>query len=71
MHPESLSPKPVLPVDPISVPPIEDTGFSTQVLAQEPAVSPTRWEGGSNTWPDPQALWSIPPLDLPGSTIPL
>lgn len=67
MHTESVSPKPVLPVDPIPVPPIEDPSFSTRIFPQEPAVSPARWEGGSNTWSDPQALWSIPPLDLPGS----
>ena len=65
---ESLSPKPAPVPEPVPAAPMEDASFATRMFPQEPAVSPVRWEGMSNTWSDAQALWSMPPLDLPGST---
>ena len=63
---ESLSPKPAPVPEPVPAAPMEDASFATRMFPQEPAVSPVRWEGMSNTWSDAQALWSMPPLDLPG-----
>lgn len=66
--PEQPIPRPITP-EPNPMRTIEDQQMSSRLYNPDPnpSVSPTRWEGMSNNWGDPQSLWQIPNYEIPGS----
>lgn len=66
--PEQPIPRPITP-EPNPMRTMEDQQMSSRLYNPDPnpSVSPTRWEGMSNNWGDPQSLWQIPNYEIPGS----
>ena len=62
-------PKSITPDIPVLAPIVDESPFPNRPYQPEPAPTTqvTRWEGISNTWQDPQALWQLPNLDVSGS----
>ena len=53
-----------------SMPSVEDPTYGSRGYTVDApvSVSPVRWEGMSGNWQDPQSLWQLPSLEVPGST---
>lgn len=51
------------------IPSMEEQPYPNRAYQPEPpiSISPTRWEGVSGNWQDPQSLWQLPSLEVPGS----
>ena len=62
-------PKSITPDIPVLAPIVDESPFPNRPYQPEaaPSMQVTRWEGISNTWQDPQALWQLPNLDVSGS----
>ena len=59
-----------LPIQEISsIQSVEDPTYGNRTYAVDApvSVSPVRWEGMSGNWQDPQSLWQLPSLEVPGS----
>ena len=59
-----------LPIQEISsIQSVEDPTYGNRAYAVDApvSVSPVRWEGMSGNWQDPQSLWQLPSLEVPGS----
>ena len=58
-----------LPIQEISsIQSVEDPTYGNRAYAVDApvSVSPVRWEGMSGNWQDPQSLWQLPSLEVPG-----
>ena len=51
------------------IPSMEEQPYPNRAYQPEPpiSISPARWEGVSGNWQDPQSLWQLPSLEVPGS----